>query len=93
MKQLQNQSSSFFSVAFWGMWTRCESDVILVVLYLELLDAELMAVLLGTGQHVVEGIVIFLLSLLPRHLLLNNLLHIGMQDFSGFDPLDTEPTR
>lgn len=92
MKPLQNQSGNFFSVVVWGMWTWCESDVTLVVLYLELLDAELMAVLLGTGQHVVKGIMIFLLSLLPSHLLLNNLLHIGMQDFSGFDPLDTEPT-
>lgn len=58
--------------------------------YLELLDAELMAVLLGTGQHVVEGIAIFILHLLPLHLLLNDFLHVGVQDFSGFNPLNRE---
>lgn len=69
-----------------------ESDHIVTSLwYLELLDAQLVAVLLGTGQHVVEGIVVFVLRLLPLHLLLYDLLHVGVKDFSGFDPLDTEP--
>lgn len=61
-------------------------------LYLKLLDADLLALLLGGGQHVVKSITIFLLFLLSLHLFLNNHLHICMKDFSGFDPL-TEPTH
>lgn len=67
------------------------SHIVTSLWYLELLDAQLVAVLLGTGQHVVEGIVVFVLHLLPLHLLLYDLLHVGVKDFSGFDPLDTEP--
>lgn len=55
--------------------------------YLELLDAELLALLLSAGQHAVKGIVVFLLRLLPLPLFFNDFLHVGVQDFSGFDPL------
>lgn len=54
--------------------------------HLQLLDAELLALLLGCAQHVVEGVLLLLLVLL-LHLLLDDLLHAGVEDLSGFDAL------
>ena len=81
------ETHSFEAMRFLCVISLCVCVCVCVYMcYLQLLDADLLALLLGCAQHVVEGVLMFLLVLL-LHLLLDDLLHAGVQDLSGFDAL------